>query len=156
MRSDQKALIEREVRTVLEASPAYHALSAADRRGILDSTARVATELVAQKLQTGPAKGRRSARRADPYALGLADGMDGFPMPPMPGPGTVPDASVPGAPPADDRWRPDERFRAEGIAAGVTQAGRMVKEVDFPAFVSSLVKGTFNAVVDASIQQMKA
>jgi hypothetical protein len=155
MRSDQKAVVEREVRSVLEASPAYHALSAADRRDILESTSRVAAELVAQKLQTGPAK-RRAARRADPYSLGLADDMGGFPMPPMPGPGTVPDGSVPGAPPADDRWRPDERFRAEGIAAGVTQAGRMVKEVDFPAFVSSLVKGTFNAVVDASIQQMKA
>jgi hypothetical protein len=32
----------------------------------------------------------------------------------------------------------------------------MIREVDFPAFVASLVKGTFQAVVDASIQQMDA
>jgi hypothetical protein len=155
MRNDQKAVIEQEVRQVLEQSPAYHAMSVADRQGILASTTRVASQLVAQQLQAPPRK--PVARRADPYALGLADlppmpPMPGDPMPPMPGDPTT--AAPPG--PDNTPWRPDERFRAEGIAAGVTQAGRMVKEVDFPAFVSSLVKGVFNAVVDASIQQMKA
>jgi len=44
----------------------------------------------------------------------------------------------------------------DAIAVGVTQAARMVKEIDFPQFVSSLVSGTFHAIVTSSIEQMKA
>jgi hypothetical protein len=138
--SEQNRVVEREVRDMLERSPSFHALSVDDRRNILDNTARVARQLVEQD--------RARPARRDPYAAA----QEG-PLPPMPG-APLPTAPTTTAP--DDRWRPDERFRAEGIAAGVTQAGRLLKEVDFPAFVSSLVKGTFNAVVDASIQQMKA
>jgi hypothetical protein len=139
--NEQNRVVEREVRDMLERSPSFHALSVDDRRNILDNTARVARQLVEQD---------RAPRRAgfDPYAA-----AQDVPLPAMPG-APLPTAPTTTAP--DDRWRPDERFRAEGIAAGVTQAGRLLKEVDFPAFVSSLVKGTFNAVVDASIQQMKA
>jgi hypothetical protein len=42
------------------------------------------------------------------------------------------------------------------IGAGVTQAARMVKEIDFPKFVASLIDGTFKAIVTTSIEQMKA
>ncbi len=42
------------------------------------------------------------------------------------------------------------------IGAGVTQASRMVKEIDFPKFVASLIDGTFKAIVNTSIEQMKA
>ena len=153
MRHDERAVIEREVRGMLESSPAFHALSAGERRGILDSTTAVASQLVEQQLHA-------PARRArDPYALGQegATGATGFP-PGFPGEPSIPgsDPLAPAPAPYTEKWRPDERFQAEGVAAGVTQAGRMVREVNFPAFVSSLVKGTFNAVVDASIQQMKA
>lgn len=34
--------------------------------------------------------------------------------------------------------------------------GNVVKKVDFPGFVADLIKGVFNAVVDASIEQMEA
>ena len=43
-----------------------------------------------------------------------------------------------------------------GVAMGVQQAGELLREVNFPAFVAELVQGVFQAVVDASIQQMKA
>src|SRR5262249_25445854 len=33
---------------------------------------------------------------------------------------------------------------------------RMVKEIDFPTFVASLVEGTFHAIVKSSIEQMQA
>ncbi|MCW8880583.1 MAG: hypothetical protein OQK51_26275, partial [Kangiellaceae bacterium] len=36
------------------------------------------------------------------------------------------------------------------------KAGAMVNELDFPGFVSSLVNGTFDAVVDASIRQLES
>lgn len=42
----------------------------------------------------------------------------------------------------------------------VDQAGRVTKEtlnaINFPTFVADLIKGTFHAIVDASIQQMEA
>ena len=64
--------------------------------------------------------------------------------------------------PIDDIKRatanPDKQvaFDAKGVRQGVQEFGNLVKTVDFPAFVSGLVKGVFNAVVDASIQQMQA
>ena len=42
------------------------------------------------------------------------------------------------------------------IGAGVTQTARMVKEINFPQFVASLIDGTFKAIVTSSIEQMKA
>src|SRR5204862_202510 len=47
-------------------------------------------------------------------------------------------------------------FKAGAIREGVEQFGEMVKKVDFPNFVSGLVHGVFQAIVDASIQQMEA
>ena len=44
----------------------------------------------------------------------------------------------------------DTSLVADYLARGLTQ------EVDFPAFVSSLLKGVFDAVVNDSIEQMKA
>jgi hypothetical protein len=138
MRHDQRSVIENEVRSTLEASPAFHALSLDERRGILDSTTKVASQLVEQEM-------------ARPHAAAL-QGEPTWPGGPVP-PGGYPGAPGPQAP---EKWTPDERFQAEATGAGVTQMARLVKEVNFPAFVSSLVKGVFNAVVDASIQQMKA
>ena len=37
-----------------------------------------------------------------------------------------------------------------------TDLGNVIRQVDFPGFVADLIKGVFNAVVDASIQQMEA
>src|SRR2546422_5316306 len=36
------------------------------------------------------------------------------------------------------------------------RAGALTDEIDFPAFVASLVHGTFDAIVDASIRQMES
>lgn len=47
-------------------------------------------------------------------------------------------------------------FEAGAMKQGVEEFGNLVRKVDFPAFVAGLVHGVFNAVVDASIQQMKA
>jgi len=47
-------------------------------------------------------------------------------------------------------------FKAQAIAAGVTQAARMVKEIDFPSFVANLIEGSFHAIVKSSIEQMNA
>jgi hypothetical protein len=47
-------------------------------------------------------------------------------------------------------------FRAGAVREGVEAFGELVKKVDFPKFVSGLIQNVFQAIVDASIQQMKA
>jgi hypothetical protein len=43
------------------------------------------------------------------------------------------------------------------VASAMTEAqGAFVREVDFPAFIRDLIRGTFEAILDASIQQMEA
>ena len=118
-------IVEREVAGMLEQSPSYHALSVEDRRNILANTTRVARQLVEQQVTAPPRRGRR-----DPYAVGQDAPGDSPPLPgaPFAPPGAASSGNGPG--PGNDRWRPDERFRAEGIAAGVTQAGRLLKEVE--------------------------
>src|SRR5205085_5784796 len=47
-------------------------------------------------------------------------------------------------------------FEAGAVKQGVKQFGELVKKVDFPKFVSGLIQGVFQAIVDSSIQQMRA
>lgn len=57
---------------------------------------------------------------------------------------------------ADGPGQVSKDFRAGAVREGVEQFGEMVKKVDFVGFVSGLVQGVFQAVVNASIQQMQA
>jgi hypothetical protein len=96
---------------------------------------------------------QRALGQADPYALTLDTPNDR--LRPRPGqrlgPSAVPQAP---APPADGTAGPAPRAAAtETIAA---RAGALSDEIDFPAFVASLVHGTFDAIVDATIRQMEA
>ena len=47
-------------------------------------------------------------------------------------------------------------FVAGGVREGVEQFGELVKKVDFPKFVGGLIQNVFQAIVDSSIQQMRA
>ncbi len=127
MQQVQADVVRREVSALLEQSQAFQQLPAEARARIASDTSRVV-----EALASGPSGGSSPGSSRDPYAMAQADE------------------------PAPDRFRADDPFRAEAVAAGVTQTGRLIREVNFPAFVSSLVKGTFNAVVDASITQMQA
>lgn len=49
-----------------------------------------------------------------------------------------------------------EDFQAGAVKQGVQQFGELVKKVDFPMFVSGLIQNVFQAIVDSSIQQMRA
>jgi hypothetical protein len=49
-----------------------------------------------------------------------------------------------------------QEFQAGGMRQGVEEFANLVKTVDFPKFVSGLIQGVFQAIVDASIQQMEA
>ncbi|MGL6290936.1 MAG: hypothetical protein ACRC2H_09635 [Silanimonas sp.] len=47
-------------------------------------------------------------------------------------------------------------FKAGATEAGVEQFGNLVKTVDFPTFVGGLIQNVFQAIVNASIEQMEA
>jgi hypothetical protein len=57
---------------------------------------------------------------------------------------------------AKDPGLVEDQFKASAVREGVSAFRDMVKAVDFPKFVASLVQGVFRAVVEASIQQMQA
>jgi hypothetical protein len=46
--------------------------------------------------------------------------------------------------------------QGDTIPTTATVAAELISEVDFPAFVSALIQGVFQAVVNASVQQMNA
>ncbi len=120
--------IHTQVAAHLGRSAAYRRMNTREQRQILADTAKVVEAMAA---------GSRAP--ADPYAVGL-DAEQGK---------VVGDAGklLKGA---------GEGKIGDVIGAGVTQAARMVKEIDFPAFVASLIQGTFHAIVTSSIEQMQA
>ncbi|MGC4001319.1 MAG: hypothetical protein QM767_29230 [Anaeromyxobacter sp.] len=68
------------------------------------------------------------------------------PAAPPPGPAAAPGAPSGGGAPAGG----GAADRVGGVARATLSA------IDFPSFVASLIQGTFQAIVDASIQQMEA
>jgi hypothetical protein len=95
--TDTATLVGREVRRLLETSPAYRRLPAPAQQSVARDTARIAVYLV------------------EP-----------------------------------------EGMRATDLPGAVAPLAGLVAEIDFPAFVSSLIDGVFQAIVDASIEQMRA
>lgn len=57
---------------------------------------------------------------------------------------------------AKDPGQVGQTFKAGAMQQGVEAFGDLVQTVDFPEFVSGLIQGVFQAIVDASIQQMQA
>ena len=49
-----------------------------------------------------------------------------------------------------------KQFEAGAVKQGVEQFGEMVQKVDFPKFVGGLIKNVFQAIVESSIEQMRA
>lgn len=47
-------------------------------------------------------------------------------------------------------------FTAGAVREGVDQFGALVQKVDFPKFVGGLIKNVFQAIVESSIEQMRA
>ena len=152
MQSERDYEIERQVGTMLGRSPGYRRLPAAQQAQILRDTKAIVATMAENKLA--------QRRNADPYAVPLA-GED----PIFPGMGGDSSSQKPaqqftgGVQPgaADEAFGPKKQGDfGTGVATGVSQAGALLRQVNFPAFVAELVQGVFQAVVDASIQQMEA
>jgi hypothetical protein len=118
--------VREEVRNILMQSPAFRAMSAQDRQETANAMVKIANYMV------GGADGRTT-----PTSVSLADERPYDPAGQTAG----------------------ERFAYAGagaVNAGVDALVEAIQGVDFPGFVGGLIKGVFQAVVDASIQQMEA
>jgi hypothetical protein len=146
-------LARAEVRALLQASPAFRELPAERRVRLAHDLVKIAAYTAAllqeelaltEQLDQVPMLVRQTiapfaqaatmpaARAAAPLARAAA----GQPPPPPP-------------PPAEE-WSP----RAAREVAKVTRA--TLNAIEFPTFVADLIKGTYNAIIDASIKQMEA
>lgn len=137
--------VRAEVRALLEQSPAFRALSPGDQRAFANSMVRVGSYLSRDPgwINGAPA----SVALAEPAAAALTEPSGGEQ------PSAVEQLS---GRLAEKPKLVGEEFKAGAVREGVEQFGALVKKVDFPAFVSGLVNGVFKAVVDASIEQMRA
>lgn len=128
-------LVRQEVGHILSQSAAWRQLAPAERVKFAQNMERVASYL-----------------SSDPGWLDAAD--------PPPSTGLAAEATRP----VDDLKKRlaqapgqvGKEFEAGAMKQGVQEFGNLVQTVDFPAFVSGLVQGVFQAIVDASIQQMEA
>jgi hypothetical protein len=146
-------LARAEVRALLESSPAYAELEPLQRRRLAHDLVKVAAYTTAllqeqfalsEQLDQVPVLVRRTiapfasaAAAPDPTPAPLARAQAGAPV----------QITIP---PSAEEFSP----RAANQVAKVTRA--TLNAIEFPKFVADLIKGTFNAVIDASIKQMEA
>ncbi len=149
-------LVAAQINALLSSSAAWHELSPAARKALrrdLQKVSAYSAALVQEEFALSECLGQRPmlrTREIVPAAGGdvLAEAAAGRPGAGAAAP-TQP--AVPAAPPP----------RASEFAPrAVDQVGRVTKDtlnaIAFPTFVADLIRGTFNAIVDASIKQMEA
>src|SRR4029453_17617765 len=135
-------LVRPQVREILEASPAFAQLSDPEKRAIAPTMDKVGAVmanpdgLAAQALaprQSEAVSGQPPLARAQADAVEATQqrlaGKQGF---------------------------AGKGFEAGAVKQGVKQFGELVKKVDFPKFVGGLIKNVFQAIVESSIDQMRA
>ena len=132
----QRSIIKQQTDEFLCRSKSFNSLPDMKREEITHNTSKVlellaedtgSTGAVSELLGLGNRKPYKQIK--DPYAIGLEEQSTGPP------------------PPAEF---------GTGVRTGIEGAGQLLREVDFPVFVSELIRGVFQAIVDASIQQMQA
>jgi hypothetical protein len=138
--SDAVDLVRREVRNLLTQSQAFQSLPLEKQREIAKQTVEVASYLAApegipgNKLQAS-AQSQAAPGSGDPYSFGLANNGVARRM---------------------SSGLAEGKFVAQGAREGAAVAGALLQAVNFPEFVSGLIKGVFHAIVQSSIEQMEA
>jgi hypothetical protein len=145
-----------QVRDLLTKIPAWHALPADEQRQIAANMVKVmsyindpngitqtlappaAQEMLAQPPAALSASAGASATLS-PLARAQADAVEQTKQSLAQSPGMV-----------------GKDFKAGAVREGVDQFGALVKKVDFPKFVGGLIKNVFQAIVESSIEQMRA
>jgi len=126
------------VRQALQTAPAYARLDPGTRRDLGLALDHIGSFLE-RPLATQMAPNLRQQIGAGATPPGQPEPQPGMPAPAAPAPGGAP---------------------ASGGGGTVGRAGEVARAtlsaIDFPSFVGSLIQGTFQAIVDSSIQQMEA
>ncbi|MEM7307053.1 MAG: hypothetical protein AAF682_10310 [Planctomycetota bacterium] len=125
--------VRKEVRGLLERSGAFQTLSPTERRRVAGDVVKIGDYLSSDPGWLD--------RESEPDARALTD--------------EDPVEQLKGRL-ADDPGQVGQDFTAGAVREGTRAFGELVQTVDFPNFVSSLIQGVFQAIVDASIQQMEA
>lgn len=132
----------RQTRAFLEAMPNYEALSQTEKQAMARNTAKVLSYM------TDP----------DGVLSEIGDG-DAAPAPDRPPPAAaLSDAAVNATKEAlsESPGFAGQDFVAGAVEQGVEQYGELIQKVDFPKFVGGLITNVFQAMVEASIEQMRA
>jgi hypothetical protein len=130
------AQVESEVQALLARSTAFQALPEESRQRLFADMSKVSGYLADKGWLAEPTPARARAledKKAPPSAVDQLKQRLAGPQDPA-----------------------GKGFTAGAVREGTQQFGELVQKVDFPKFVSGLVQGVFQAVVDASIQQMQA
>jgi len=139
--SSQSAVTPEVIQGALLNSPAFRTLGAEQQAELSHSMTKVFGYLA----HSPEAPARQLAPDLNALRRGAGRGDDSGTAMPAPGGGAV----QPGA----GQPRPGGQGAVDRAAGA---AAAMLGAIDFPGFVASLVQGTFQAIVDASIQQMEA
>ncbi len=139
----ENLIVRQGVERILERTPSFRALDVPARRALTDSMTKVA-----EYLATAPS-GPYATQFAPPdlQARLSAPRQD---APPPTGPAEQPRSGQQPAAAASPAAAAGPTGRAGEVARATLNA------IDFPSFVASLIQGTFQAIVDSSVQQMQA
>lgn len=146
--------VRRHVRGILEATPSFHQMPATDRKALAGSMVNVLAYLTHPY---GGAPGLAAAARRD-QASQRSNGLAA-----VPAQGLAAEKQQPQSTQARDdlqgrlAQQPQQagnqmKGQVAGQVAGI--AGNLVRQVDFPKFVGSLIEGVFTSIVNSTIKQM--
>jgi hypothetical protein len=127
-------VVRTQVRDLLMSAPAFRALPPDKQRAIAQDTVALASYMAEPEgIKGNNLPNALSVQRgSNPLARSLAD------VPPRRGGAGA------------------GKFEAQGALQGAAAAGAFLNAVDFPAFVSALIKGVFHSIVESNITQMEA
>jgi hypothetical protein len=144
LRGAPLATVRHHVREILEKTPSFRALAADERKNIAGSMVQVMAYMTHPS--GGDEKLRDAAQRRD-VAMGLDAGQQQG----------IQNTAARDALQQRLADKPGQvGNEMQGNVAGQVGdiAGNLVKQVDFPKFVSSLIEGVFTSIVNSSIKQM--
>ncbi len=145
VKPEVRRLAESQVNALLTASPSYHGLSAEQQQRMRDDLVKISAytaALVQDDWAISQKLGQTPLLREQTILAPLANAA-GAPAP-------LAQAAAKEPPPPPEEFNP----RAASQVAKITRD--TLNAIAFPTFVADLIKGTFQAIINASIQQMEA
>lgn len=125
-----------KVKEMLSQSQAFRALPPDKQREIARNTVEIVNYLAAPEGIPGNKLAAMQQAQQDRYAFGMEEGASSRRR--------------------SRGGRQEGEFVAQGAREGAAVAGVLLEQVNFPTFVSGLIEGVFQSIVDASIRQMEA